>query len=61
MNKKTLIEYLNLDEFSYIENDIIKSRLNEEETNSNFLSWDEGWERVKMIVRKVMEYENNNS
>lgn len=59
--KKPRIKYLELDEFSYIENDIIKSRLNEEETNSTFLSWDEGWERVKMIVRKVMEYENNNS
>lgn len=59
MGKKNIIEYLDIDKFSYIENGQIKSKLNEEETNSNFLSWDEGWERVKMIVKKVAEYENN--
>ena len=59
MNKKNIIEYLDIDKFSYIENGKIKNKLNEEETNSNFLSWDEGWERVKMIVKKVIEYENS--
>ena len=59
MNKKNIIEYLDIDKFSYIENGKIKNKLNEEETNSNFLSWDEGWERVKMIVKKVAEYEDS--
>lgn len=59
MNKKNKIEYLDIDKFSYIENGKIKSKLNEGETNSNFLSWDEGWERVKMIVKKVAEYEDS--
>lgn len=61
MNKKTLIEYLNLDEFSYIENDIIKYRLNEEQMSDQFLTWEEGWDRVRMIIKRIKEYEDNST
>ena len=58
--KKPRIKYLELEEGLYIENDKVKVRLNENNAQER-CTWDEGWERVKMIVRKVMEYENNNS
>lgn len=61
MKKKPLVEYLDIDEFSYIENDKIKSKLTEDQVNQNFLSWDEGWNRVKMIIEKIRDYENNST
>lgn len=39
MENKSSIEYLNIDEFSYIENNTIKYRLSEEQMNQQFLTW----------------------
>lgn len=61
MEKKSLIEYLNIDEFSYIENNKIKYRLSEEQMNQQFLTWEEGWKRVRMIIERVKEYENSST
>lgn len=61
MEKKPLVEYLDIDEFSYIENDKIKSKLTGFQAHQRFLTWDEGWERVRMIIEKVRDYENNSS
>lgn len=61
MKKKPLVEFLDIDEFSYIENDKIKSKLTEAQANQIFLTWDEGWERVRKIIEKVIDYENNSS
>ena len=41
MKKRIRIKYLELDEFIYIENGVIKSKLSREEANSTFLSWEE--------------------
>lgn len=61
MENKSLIEYLNIDEFSYIENDKIKYRLTEEQMSQQFLTWEEGWKRVRMIIERVKEYDNSST
>ena len=61
MGNKSLIEYLNIDEFSYIENDKIKYRLTEEQMSQQFLTWEEGWKRVRMIIERVKEYDNSST
>ena len=61
MGNKSLIEYLNIDEFSYIENNKIKYRLTEEQMSQQFLTWEEGWKRVRMIIERVKEYDNSST
>ena len=61
MEKKVIVEYLDIDEFSYIENDKIKSKLAENQSTQNFLTWEDGWKRVRMIIEKVKNYEDNSS
>lgn len=29
--------------------------------NQQFLTWEEGWKRVRMIIERVKEYENGNT
>ena len=56
MRKETRIKFLELDEFTYIENDKIKirqcSQLKEERC-----TWDEMWDKVRSYIEKIAEYE----
>jgi hypothetical protein len=61
---KPMIEYLEIDERFYIENDIIKTRINETEDRDE-CSWDELWEDALKIMEKIRKYDelhnpNNN-
>lgn len=56
-----MVEYLELDENSYIENDIVKSRLNEHIDCEKFISHDELWSRVTDIMLKVREYDETHN
>lgn len=57
--KKPMIEYLEIDETYYIENDKVKLHLNEDFA-SNQGTWDEVWADVLKIIQKVREYDENN-
>ena len=59
MGKKPRIDYLELDEWCYIENDEFKIR---SPGNCSPISgtWDELWEMVRSDIKKIAEYEKNN-
>ena len=50
-HKKPMIEYLDIDENFYIENDELKMRINE--SNGNDIgTWDDIWDGVLKIIEK---------
>ena len=53
---KPMIKYLEIDENSYIENDVIKMKLNENYVPKEG-SWDELWEGVIEIMKKIQKYD----
>ena len=57
--EKTRIEYLELDECRYIENDEFKLRPNENNTQE-YCTWDEMWNMVLADIDKLEAYERNN-
>jgi hypothetical protein len=60
---KPMIEYLEIDERFYIENDEVKLHLNEISSPQQG-TWDDVWEDVFIILRKAKEYDekyNKNS
>lgn len=60
MEKKYNIEYLELDKDIYIENDKVKTRLNENNIQE-YCTWEELWDRVRNAIIRIKEYEHNNS
>ncbi len=54
--KKYMVEYLNIDDRLYIENDEVKIRLVEGE-HPRRCSWDEMWNGVLMAIKKIREYD----
>ena len=58
--KKPKIEYLELEEGIYIENDVIKTRLNENNAQEQ-CTWDEMWNRVRDAIIRIKDYEDNNN
>ena len=59
-----MIEYLEIDENIYVENDVVKYRLNENINHENYISWDELWEGVHDAMSKIKQYDekhNNNT
>lgn len=44
---KPMIEYLEIDENTYIENDKLKTKINESNNPPKFVSWDEFWDNVR--------------
>lgn len=60
MEKKHNIEYLELDESRYIENDEFKVKLNENDAQE-YCTWDEMWDMVLADIDKLEEYEHKNS
>lgn len=60
MKRKPRIKYLELDENRYIENDEFKIRLNENNSELEYISWDEMWDMVLADVDKLEAYENHN-
>lgn len=62
MNKerKPRIKYLDLEEGIFIENDEVKTILNENNAQE-YCSWDEMWDRVRNAMIKIKNYEDNNS
>ena len=61
MEKKPRIKYLELDENRYIENDEFKIRLNENNNEPEFITWDEMWDMVLADIDKLEEYEHQNN
>ena len=55
-SKKPMVDYLELDNNTYIENDVIKTRINESKDNDE-CSWDELWEVVLKIMGKIRRYD----
>ena len=55
-NKKYMIEYLDIDDRLYIENDEVKIRLIEGEQPRRG-SWDEMWNGVLMAIKKIRKYD----
>lgn len=58
MKKKYRIEYLELDECRYIENDEFKVRSNENNVQES-CTWDEMWDMVLADIDKLEAYEQN--
>ena len=54
--KKPMIEYLEIDENIYIENDIVKTRFMEY-NGKDIGTWDDMWQGVLKIIEKVREYD----
>ena len=46
IDKKPMIEYLEIDENTFIEKDIVKTRLNESNDYVNFISHEELWTKI---------------
>lgn len=61
MKNKVRIKYLELDENRYIENDEFKIRLNENNNEPEYITWDEMWDMVLADIDKLEEYERQNS
>ena len=61
MKNKVRIKYLELDENRYIENDEFKIRLNENNNEPEFITWDEMWDMVLADIDKLEKYEHQNS
>ena len=57
-DKKYMVEYLNIDEHIYIENDEVKIRLVEGESPRE-CSWEEMRDGVMEIINKVREYDES--
>lgn len=55
--KKPMIEYLEIDENTYIENDEIKTIIDEGHTQPKFVSWDEFWDNLYNRIAKIKEYD----
>ena len=59
-HKKPMIEYLDIDENFYIENDELKMRINE--SNGNDIgTWDDIWDGILKIIEKVREYDETHN
>ena len=56
MRKGTRIKFLELDEFTYIENDKIKIRKSYQ-LKEERCTWDEMWDKVRSHIEKIAEYE----
>ena len=56
MRKGTRIKFLELDEFTYIENDKIKIRQSNQ-LKEERCTWDEMWNKVRSHIEKIAEYE----
>ena len=58
---KPMIEFLEIDEKTYIENDVIKSRLNENITPADYVSWDDLWESIYDAMSKIRKYDETHN
>ena len=58
-----MIEYLEIDENIYIENDIVKSRLNENTNCEEYIniSHDELWGRIYKAMLKIKDYDETHN
>ena len=55
-SKKPMVDYLELDENTYIEKDIIKTRISENNNHPQFVPWDEFWDNINNRMSKIKEY-----
>ena len=44
--KVSMVDYLELDDNTYIENDVIKTRISENNNHPQFVPWDEFWDNI---------------
>lgn len=51
------IDYLDLGNGLYIENNELKERVDEHLDNDEFVSWEEGWSYVLDSLNKIKEYQ----
>ena len=59
-SKIPMIEYLEIDKNTYVENDVIKTRINESKDNDE-CSWDELWEGVLKIMNEIRRYDETHN
>ena len=45
-SKKPMVDYLELDNNTYIENDVIKTRVSDNDNRQEFVPWDEFWSNI---------------
>ena len=60
IDKKPMIEYLEIDDTYYIKNDIVHVRLNEGHEPPTG-TWDEVWGDVLKIIMKAKEYDETHN
>ena len=58
--KKYMIEYLDIDENYYIENDEVKLHLREDSTGRSG-TWDEMWRDVMKIINAARKYDEEHN
>ena len=54
--KVSMVDYLELDDNIYIENDVIKTRISENNNHPQFVPWDEFWDNIYNRMSKIKEY-----
>ena len=54
--KASMVDYLELDDTTYIENDVIKTRISENNNHPQFVPWDEFWDNIYNRMSKIKEY-----
>ena len=55
------IKYLEIDENTYIENDEIKTIIDESHIQPKFVSWDEFWDNLYNRIAKIKEYDETHN
>lgn len=55
-SKKPMVDYLELDNNTYIENDVIKTRVSDNDNRQEFVPWDEFWSNIYIRMAKIKEY-----
>lgn len=61
MKRKPVIEYLEIDENTYIENDVFKTKITENANSQEFVPWDEFWSTIYNRISKIKEYDETHN
>ena len=59
-SKKRIIEYLDINDDFYVENDELKMKMREDAATRR-CSWDEMWDMVEEIIVKMSDYEKEHN
>ena len=59
--KASMVDYLELDDNTYIENDVIKTMVAGNDNRQKFVPWDEFWNNIYNRMSKIKEYDETHS